>query len=414
MMSRWFARGGCPCVWVLGILLFSLLAFASLPAWALSRAQDVSPTNTWIDLYGLHSTFDGQPLQVGDYVAVFDPDGVQCGEFVVHTDGAYGLVPCYGDDPNTPEDEGAEAGDVLHFAINGFAAQTTALTLNGNAVAADADIVWNQHGDLWQVDLDAVGGDKVAIGDFVWFDSNANSMWDNNENGIDDVLVLLFLDRNGNRVCEPEGADAPAVMSTHTDLGVYRFLGVSPSNANNLASCYCVAVSSASIPYASSSAGGNQSPDAAGDHGQAAGDDGVPAGSYVVTQPFCATLQGSVANDQDDPNGYADSSSYMSVDFGFHNSPNSVAVQAAQAEATRSSAVLRMLFVLIALMGVLLFIFPNLLDADSWMYRWFYYRYFAWSKADMENPPKFSERGVRIFAAIAFVVGVVGTGLWGF
>jgi hypothetical protein len=56
-------------------------------------------------------------LQPGDYVAVFDPSGVQCGECVVHTSGSYGLLPCDGDDPNTPEDEGAVSGDEIRLFI---------------------------------------------------------------------------------------------------------------------------------------------------------------------------------------------------------------------------------------------------------------------------------------------------------
>jgi hypothetical protein len=309
---------------ILGGVTLLLLLFGGTLALADARTNDVSPTNTWVDIYGLHSTFDGQPLQPGDYVAVFDPSGVQCGEFVVHTSGSYGLLPCYGDDPNTPEDEGAEAGDILHFTINGFDAQTTAITHDGTPVPADSDIVWSQHGELWQVDLDATGGDKVAIGNFVWHDADADSMWTSGENGIDGASVGLYLDRNGNGVCEPEGADSPAVMSTTTDSGVYRFLGVTPSDAGDASTCYCVAVSKASIPYTNSSAGGGQSPDAAGDHWQPQGDDGVPFGNDVVTRPFCATLHGSVANDLDDPNGYPDDSSYMSIDFGFHSAPNSI------------------------------------------------------------------------------------------
>jgi hypothetical protein len=110
-----------------------------------------------VDIYSTHSTFDGQSLQPGDVVAVFDPQGVQCGKIVARTEGKYGLMPCYGDDSSTPEDEGAVAGDILHFTINGFDATATAITHNGESVTPDTAVIWNQRGERWQVDLDASG-----------------------------------------------------------------------------------------------------------------------------------------------------------------------------------------------------------------------------------------------------------------
>ncbi|NOZ06271.1 MAG: hypothetical protein GXP41_07980 [Chloroflexi bacterium] len=139
-------------LWVLlfGITL-SLLAIAGA---ALARVQgSVTPTNQWADIYSTHSTFAGQPLAVGDTVAVYDPQDTQCGQFVVNKSGWYGLMSCYGDDPYTLEDEGAVAGDTLHFTINGLAADMTAITHNGATVAPDTVVTWNEHGERWQVDL---------------------------------------------------------------------------------------------------------------------------------------------------------------------------------------------------------------------------------------------------------------------
>ncbi len=55
-------------------------------------------------------------------ITAYDPDGVLCGRFVVHTPGQYGYLHVYGDDPTTPEDEGATDGDTLRFRINGLPA----------------------------------------------------------------------------------------------------------------------------------------------------------------------------------------------------------------------------------------------------------------------------------------------------
>ncbi len=115
----------------------------------------VTPTNTWVDLDSLGSTYLGQPVPVGAQIAVFDPQGVQCGEFAVTRTGWYGIMPCYGDDLDTPEDEGAVVGDVLRFTINGATAETEAVSVNGNPISATTVVTWDQARSLWQVNLAA-------------------------------------------------------------------------------------------------------------------------------------------------------------------------------------------------------------------------------------------------------------------
>ena len=167
--------------------LFILLCIGGTLALADDRTDGVSPSNQWVDLYSIDSEFDGQLLQPGDVVAVFDPDGVQCGEFVVQTEGYYGLMPCYGDDSDTLVDEGAVTGDVLHFTVNGFAAQTTAITHNGVSVPGDTDIVWNQHGERWQVDLGASGA--VSEPSIAIVDTGVELSWDDVGGSVDHYEV---------------------------------------------------------------------------------------------------------------------------------------------------------------------------------------------------------------------------------
>jgi len=57
-------------------------------------------------------------LPVGALVQAFDPDGVKVGEVVVPIEGGF-MMAVYGDDPTTPTDEGAKAGDVIRFTVNG-------------------------------------------------------------------------------------------------------------------------------------------------------------------------------------------------------------------------------------------------------------------------------------------------------
>ena len=104
---------------VLGLLLFTADT-------GVAGAQDqVRPTPFSMDFFGY---IDG--VVVGDKVTVFDFDGVLCGEFTVNKAGQYGFLHVYGDDPNTSVDEGAKAGDLLTF------------KLNGALLLSDADIYW--------------------------------------------------------------------------------------------------------------------------------------------------------------------------------------------------------------------------------------------------------------------------------
>ena len=66
------------------------------------------------------TTFDGNPVLTGSIIEAFDPDGISCGKDTVLIDGYFGFMPVLGDDPSTPGlDEGAEAGDLIRFTVNG-------------------------------------------------------------------------------------------------------------------------------------------------------------------------------------------------------------------------------------------------------------------------------------------------------
>lgn len=85
------------------------------------RAAGVSPTNTWQDFYGsaVWPDASGAPLAVDTLVTAVDPGGVVCGATLVTRVGQYGLLPCYGDDPGTTLDEGAQPGDVIRLMVEG-------------------------------------------------------------------------------------------------------------------------------------------------------------------------------------------------------------------------------------------------------------------------------------------------------
>jgi hypothetical protein len=70
------------------------------------------------------SKLDGQPVPVGTIITAYDPNGVLCGSYTVTDTGQF-VISCIGDDPGTPEDEGAVPGDTITFSMNGLLATVT-------------------------------------------------------------------------------------------------------------------------------------------------------------------------------------------------------------------------------------------------------------------------------------------------
>ena len=191
--------------------------------------------------------------------------------------------------------------------------------------------------------------DKVAIGNFVWNDANRNSRWDSGESGISGVTLNLYRDSNGNGVCEP-GSDTQVDTTATSNGGFYAFKNLTPSTVGNPSTFYCIAIPKSSVTFTHSSDGGAHNPDATGDQNQASGDDGVPKGSYVVSQPFPATLNGQTnTSDTDDPADYPDASSYMTIDFGFHNGPTEVTLEKVKATDNQSTFTFALLLILLSI-----------------------------------------------------------------
>lgn len=135
------------------VVSLGLLAVLLTVSQGAAQESAVTPTNIWMDVYGSHSSFAGAPIPAGSYVAVFDSQGVQCGELIVETPGALmPVMPCYGDVSSTPADEGAVDGDQLTFTVNGTPAVTYARSHYFEPVPADTPITWKPQ-DLWEVDL---------------------------------------------------------------------------------------------------------------------------------------------------------------------------------------------------------------------------------------------------------------------
>lgn len=166
-------RSAASSVGMIRVVALSMLVW--MTAVGAARADGVTPTNEWINLYSTNSVVDGQPLAPGTVVAVFDSQGAKCGEIEVIVEGWYGLLPCYRASVGT--DAGRRPRGAMHaaadeeglsFTVNGRAVDYVAVSLNETPVPPSTQVTWTALGDVWEVDLrnsDApqpIGGYSVA------------------------------------------------------------------------------------------------------------------------------------------------------------------------------------------------------------------------------------------------------------
>ena len=121
-------------------------------ATALSRAQGWPEV---VNFWSQNSTLNGQPMPVGAVIVAYDPTGTECGTSIVTVPGWYGLLACERDQGDTPQDEGADPGDVISFTINGLPATPVPIRFNWTPVPPSTTITWTSNGDLWEVNLSA-------------------------------------------------------------------------------------------------------------------------------------------------------------------------------------------------------------------------------------------------------------------
>lgn len=102
------------------------------------NAGSITPTYEWVNLYCDGEAFaNDAPIQPGDVIEAFDPDGVVCGRFEVVTAGTFGFMPVYVDDPWTPDiDEGCISGDIITLKLNG-----------GGVKLTDGPLYWTGNGN---------------------------------------------------------------------------------------------------------------------------------------------------------------------------------------------------------------------------------------------------------------------------
>jgi len=116
---------------------------------------------SWVDFQGALRVC-GAAAEPGDEVAVFDPQGVLCGQFTLTMAGYYGWLHVYADDSATPQDEGAEPGDALTFGL-WDASQQQELLLHPVPVPGQGGPQWTQNGDRFGADLEAYCSQTIPL-----------------------------------------------------------------------------------------------------------------------------------------------------------------------------------------------------------------------------------------------------------
>lgn len=85
-------------------------------------------SSPWACFFTGTASYNGIPAPVGTVIDAYDPDGIHCGSWIVHTAGLFGAITVVGDDtydPDDPTDEGAVDSDTITFYINGLLADCT-------------------------------------------------------------------------------------------------------------------------------------------------------------------------------------------------------------------------------------------------------------------------------------------------
>ncbi len=86
----------------------------------------------WVDIYSRGLMLDNQAVPAGTEVLAVAADGSVIGAGTVRSDGKFGFMPVYGDDPSTPEHEGVAPGAKFSLKVDGKAtAETFTWTDNG-------------------------------------------------------------------------------------------------------------------------------------------------------------------------------------------------------------------------------------------------------------------------------------------
>ncbi len=93
----------------------------------------VQPSRTWINLYSRQLSMDGKIVPEGSVVTAISSNGNILGAATVGTDGKFGFMSVYGDDPVSKEIDGLKSGEKFYLTVDGIkSAESFAWTENGD------------------------------------------------------------------------------------------------------------------------------------------------------------------------------------------------------------------------------------------------------------------------------------------
>jgi hypothetical protein len=119
-------------------------------------------TPTTVFFWG-NAKIDDIPVEIGDIVAAFAPgvvvNGGCIGTYKVDTPEIYGVLAAYGDDPTTPEKDGAAANDTISFKI--WDASKDSIW-DATALGPD-EAKWTADNDIRNVNLEGIGIEEIPL-----------------------------------------------------------------------------------------------------------------------------------------------------------------------------------------------------------------------------------------------------------
>lgn len=209
--------------------LFFIILFWSLIFITVSKAdspRSIPPRPC--DFYGREEK--PSALRTGSVITAKDPNGIILGRFIIIEPGKYGFLTCVGDDPNTPQDEGAVVGDIITFFIAGVSQQKQAVWKQGEAISVNLGITQEETG-AFNLHLTGMPGysnyqgnpdfSGVAVSDMIQDYLNPDNI---------DTQADLMLDADQNNDGETSGSEIQRLLNAKSP-SVYNFGTTSTLNS---------------------------------------------------------------------------------------------------------------------------------------------------------------------------------------